>query len=394
MRQTAGGGHGRRAFVVDGAIGLLVMVAVAAAINGSLEAHARKPGLVAYAFAVGIGAVLLVRRKYPVVTLVGTLLLLFGYYLLGYSAIGVAVPAAAALYSAAEYGRLRLAIGAAVFLVIGSSAYRVLEGDDPAYLFGYELVSNVALLAATIALADSVRSRRKWRAELELRMAEAEREREREQARRLEQERLRVARDLHDVLTHTISVISLHTDVAREVLRTDPDTAEDSLRAVRAASSDAVRGLQSTLDLLRMRGGDGSEPADRHPVGGLDRLDAIVRSATDAGLDVSVRTEGQPRPLPVAVDTAAYWIVQESLTNVLRHAGARHVSVELRYGPDELAVRIADDGRGERGGRARDGWGIVGMRERAGLVGGQLRAGGNGAGGFVVQALLPLGERR
>jgi signal transduction histidine kinase len=394
-----------RALALDAALGVLVVAVVSAAIRANLEPNAREPGVGAYAFSIGLGALMLIRRSHPVLTLFGTVALLFGYHALGYPAIGLAIPVAAAMYTVAEHGWLWLGVGAAVLMLAVSNGIRLFfEHENPGYLFGYDLLTSGGLMAGTLVLGDGVRSRRKWRAELELRMAEAERQREREAVRRVEQERLRIARDLHDVLTHTIAVISLHSDVAREALREDPDTAENSLRAVRAASSAAVRELRSTLELLRLSETNTSETntsetntsethtqADRQPVGGIGQLDSVIRSATEAGLEVSVCTKGEPVPLPAAVDITVHRIVQEALTNVLRHARARRVTVELGYGRDELSVRITDDGRGAA--RLDGGWGIVGMGERAGLLGGSLHAGQAADGGFEVHALLPLGER-
>lgn len=380
----------RRELAVDAALGLLVLVLICAAINAELEAGSRHPDLLAYAFAAVIGGLMLLRRRWPAVVLLGTVVLLTGYYVQGYPAIGLAVPLAGALYSAAEFGRSRLAIGTAVLSLVFSAGFRLLvENGDPAYLFGYDLPVNSGLMAAMIALGDSVRSRRGWRSEMDSRLAEAEAQREQQTARRIEQERLRIARDLHDVLTHTISVISLHSDVARESLRDDPDAAETSLRAVRTASGDAVRELRSTLELLRM---PETEDSGRGPVGGVQQLDPVIQAVTDAGLRVEVNTSGEPVPLPTSVDSTAHRIVQEALTNVLRHAGAGQVTVELHYGTTALTVRVRDDGHGAVADGQGGGWGIVGMRERAHLIGGRLSAAGTGE-GFVVEAELPFAGR-
>jgi signal transduction histidine kinase len=374
-----------RALVVDVALGVLVFGVLATAITANLAASPRQPAA-AYGFAVGLGALMLVRRRWPVATLLVTAAALLGYYALDFPPVGLAVPVAAALYSAAEAGRVRWAIGTAVALVVVSTFFRVREGDDLAYLFGYEFAVTATLLAAVIALGDGVRSRRRWRAELRRQADAAQAEREREAARRVEQERLRIARELHDVLAHTISVVSLHSDVARENLREDPDAAEAALRAVRTATHDASRELRATLQLLREPG-----TADhRQPPAGLAVLDSLVRAAADGGVRVEVRIAGEVVTLPAVVEATAYRVVQESITNVLRHAGARTATVELHYRGAALTVRVSDDGDSAASGNGSQGYGIAGMRERVALLGGALHAGHRPDGGFVVEACLPV----
>jgi signal transduction histidine kinase len=377
-----------RAVVVDVGLGVGVAFAVAAAIAADLgwgAPGARAPDVVAYSLALSLGVFMLVRRRWPVPVLLATLTVLLAYYALQYPPVGIAVPTAAAFYTVAESGRLRWAIATAAAWILFTTSYRYLEGDDVAVLFGYELVIAVLPLAAVIALGDAVRSRRGWRAEIERRARLAEIEREQEAARRVEEERVRIARELHDVLAHTVSVISIQADVASEALPDDPRDAQAALGVIRRASREALGELRGTLGLLR--GPAASQP--RRPVAGLAHLDRIVASAADSGLAVAVRVEGPPAPLPVVVDAAAHRIVQESITNVLRHAGAGTATVELRYEPGALTVRVLDDGRG--GAVDGTGYGIRGMRERVALLGGDLRAGPRPEGGFAVEATLPLG---
>ncbi|MFD1152036.1 ATP-binding protein [Saccharothrix hoggarensis] len=369
---------------VDAGLAALVAVVVGTAITANVGDTAA-PHPAAYAFALVLGALMVVRRRWPVGTLVATTAVLLLYYTSAFPPVGLAVPVGAALYSAAEQGRLRWAVGASVGLLVLSTAVRAREGDDLAYLLGYEFVGSAALMASVIALGDAVRSRRGWRAELDRQARAAELEREREAARRVERERVRVARDLHDLLGHTVSVISLHADVAREALEDDPDTARRSLAAVRAACGDVVRELRATVRALRTAD-------DNDPVPGLDRLDDLVASTRAAGLDVRVDVTGARTPLPAVADAAAYRVVQESLSNVLRHADARRVAIGLRYTDDGLRLSIRDDGRGAGGEHAAGGWGIIGMRERLALLGGDLRASTPPDGGFLVEAEIPRAE--
>jgi signal transduction histidine kinase len=382
----AGGSTGA---LVDVGLAVVVALVVAAAVVADVAPGAREPDALAYLFAVGLGAPMLVRRRWPVATALVTVAMLMLYHALDYPPVGVAVPVAAALYSVAESGRLRWAIGIAFGLISASTWFRIREGDDVAYLFGIELAASVTLMAAVIVLGDDLRARRGWQAEIRRRARLAEAEREQEAARRVEQERMRIARELHDVLAHTVSVISVQSDVASEALREDPGGAETALAAIRAASREALGELRSTVGLLRRQAG----PEPRGPVPGLAQLDRIVGSAADAGLAVAVRVDGRPVQLPVVVDTAAHRIVQESITNVLRHAGAARATVELRYRPEALTVRVTDDGRGGPAAADGSGFGLQGMRERVALLGGDFRAGARPQGGYLVEASLPLGGR-
>ncbi|GGO60793.1 sensor histidine kinase [Nonomuraea cavernae] len=390
-----------RELAVDTGLAMLVLVVVGTAITADVGHASAGPGMAAYAFGALLAVLMFARRRWPVATLLLTALTLIVYYGLSYPPIGLAAPAAAALYSAAEQGELRWSVATAGALFGISTTHRILEGDDLAYLLGFETGTTLGLMAAAIALGDGVRARRGWRAELARQSHAARLERERESARRVEQERLRIARDLHDLMAHTVSVISLHTDVARESLRDAPEVAERSLAAARSACSDVSRELRLTLGALRA--GD----PDDGPALGLDRLDGLVATAAAAGLDIDVRTSGRPVRLSAISDATAYRVVQESLSNVLRHADARRVRVDLDYGAGELLLRVSDDGRGAgtetgtdtgagtgtgTGGGESRGWGLTGMRERLALLGGGLRTSSPAQGGFVVEASVPLEE--
>lgn len=207
----------------------------------------------------------------------------------------------------------------------------------------------------------------------------------------LRAERLRIARELHDVVAHSLAAIALHAGVAEHVKEDRPEQVGEALRAIKAVSGEAARELRAILGVLR-HVDDGALPATSRGVGGLDALAATISSA---GVPTRVAISGRPRPLLAAVDQAAYRIVQESLTNVLRHAGPASASVRVAYEPDRLVVEVVDDGhaRDVRDG-ARPlgtGHGIAGMRERALALGGQLEAGKRIGGGFRVRASLPFG---
>jgi signal transduction histidine kinase len=221
--------------------------------------------------------------------------------------------------------------------------------------------------------------------EAEQRAEEAERTRDEAARRKAMEERLRIARELHDSLTHSISVISVQAGVAVHLARKRGEEVPPALLAIQEAGADAARELRTTLSVLRSEeDNDGS---------GLSQLDSLVARARAAGQPVTVTVTGAERALPPEVDQAAYRIVQEALTNVSRHAGRACASVHLHYTPGALAVQVDDDGTGSRSGTgsrpAGPGLGLIGMRERVTALGGRLRAGPRDGGGFQVRAELP-----
>jgi len=219
--------------------------------------------------------------------------------------------------------------------------------------------------------------------EVEQRADEAERTRDEAAQRRAMEERLRIARELHDSLTHSISVICVQAGVAVHLARKRGEDVPPALLAIQEAGADAVRELRATLGVLREEDGDGS---------GLSQLDGLVARARAAGLPVTVTVTGTVRPLPPEADQAAYRIVQEALTNVSRHAGRASARVHLHYSPDALSVQVDDDGSGTGTGprSAGPGLGLIGMRERVTALGGRLQAGPRDGGGFQVYAELPV----
>lgn len=320
--------------------------------------------------------VLLVRRSYPRTVLatvfgIGLMYVSLGYVQgPNYASVAVAVVNACLLGDRIA-ARLAVVAGWILFLWLPAALGKT---STPSWLAA---VSIAAWLLLLLAAAEALRGRRE-------RFAEARRAREQEARRRASEERLRIARELHDVLAHNISLINVQSGVALHLIDEHPEQARTALAAINEASADALREVRSALSALR---GDGEQPP-RAPTAGLDGLDELVSRASAGGLDVSLDVRGDRRPLPASVDLAAFRIVQESLTNVVRHAGATAASVKLTYGDGELTVQIEDDGRG--GAAANGGSGIAGMRERAVALGGRLDAGPGSRGGFRVSAHLPL----
>ncbi|MBP2369699.1 sensor histidine kinase [Pseudonocardia parietis] len=388
---SGAGDDARRARALDVVLSVMTIVLVGVAVSADLG-DGVGPGPVAYGFTVGLGGLMLVRRRFPVGVLVTTAVGLLLYYRLGQPPIGLAVPVVAALFSAAEQGRTRWASAVAVVLLVVSTSVRTAQGDDPGLVLGYELPSTAALMAASIACGAAVRARREWHAERRRREVTARWEREREATDRVERERLRIARDLHDLLAHTTAVIALHADVAREALRDDPDTADRSLATVRAACSSITRELRATLGVLRDPAESGGPPPDAL----RERLAALVDEARLAGTEVSFDASDGLDALPAVTATTTFHVVQEALTNVLRHSPASRVELTVVAGPDQVTIRVADDGGCVAGpgtagvaGSGTGGWGLIGMRERVELTGGRLSA-APGPRGFVVEATLPV----
>jgi signal transduction histidine kinase len=244
--------------------------------------------------------------------------------------------------------------------------------------------------AGAVLLGGSVLGRRAERAALEERARHLAETREEEARRRVAEERVRIARDLHDSVAHTLASISVQAGVGAHVLDERPKDARDALLAIKHTSRDALAELRATLGMLRS-----DDAASREPAAGLDRLPSLVESSRATGLPVDLVIEGEARPLPSAVDTAAFRIVQESLTNVIRHAGPARATVAVRHGDDRLEIEVTDDGRGAVDGNGAagvtsGGHGLAGMRERVALLGGELDAGPRPSGGYRVLARLPL----
>jgi signal transduction histidine kinase len=241
-------------------------------------------------------------------------------------------------------------------------------------LLGWFVAANVAGLVA--------RQRRKYLEQVEQRAAEAERTREEMALRRAGEERLRIARDLHDSLTHSISVVKVQAGIAVHLARKQGDEPSAALLAIQEASSEAMRELRATLEVLR-------SPADAGRIG-LARVDELAERTRAAGVPVRVTVTGEPPELPDEVDQAGYRVVQEALTNVARHAGPATAEVRLDYSPTLLTVTVTDDGRAVANGAVPPGVGLRGMRERVSGLSGTLHAGHQDQGGFTVRATFPL----
>lgn len=370
----------------DTALAAAVAVVLAGVIALSGVGSGTSPGAAAYLFAVGLGAVLLLRRAMPLAVIVLSILGTFAYYTLDLPAIGVALPVAAALYSTAERGRLRASIisGAVVFLV--SLAFRLRDDPQPVgYLLGTDAALNIAVIAAAIALGYAVRARRIQAAQ-QRQIDRLNREQSaRDAEERLRTERESVSRELHDSVGHALSVISLQAGVGQDAVGRDDDAVATALQQVRAQATSTLTDLRGLVKALR----SGTSQADdtRH-VHSLASIPSLVDDAAAAGLEVTADVDLAGAELSPAVDAAAFRVVQESLTNVVRHSQAHSATVEASMDGAALHLTVRDDGPA-RPDEAHSGFGIIGMTERVRILGGTLSAGPTPGGGFLVEARMP-----
>ncbi len=371
-------------------LGFVVAVALVV-LAGALTAPPGRAGLdpVGYLLAVLPVAVLPLRRRFPVPVLVVTAACLLAYQVRGYPGVIPAVPVVVAVYAAVDAGHRWVSVATVSAGFLGVAMSDALMADYPSLRV---LLQNRFLLIGWIAAAgvaaEVTRHRRAYLGQVEQRALDAERTREEAARRRAGEERLRIARELHDSLTHSISLIKVRAGVAVHLARKNGEQVPEALLAIQEASGEAMRELRATLEVLR---------SDEEPAGvGLDRLDELVQRARTAGVPTVITITGTPRSLPPVVDRTAYRIVQEALTNISRHAGPATAAISMRYGDDALTVQVDDDGEALAqpasvatvAGSA--GMGLVGMRERVTALGGLLQAGPGDSGGFTVHAELPL----
>ncbi|MFC7383436.1 sensor histidine kinase [Sphaerisporangium rhizosphaerae] len=363
-----------RAGVTDWVIA--VGVAAALLVTGlSGQGSATYVDLLGYGLLGVGGLVLAARRRAPVPVLAVT-----GLCAVGYQAAGFDVPAVAylfAVYAAVRAGHRVITVAASVTMLAALPIAALASGlHDTGEAFAQARGAlELAWLIAAGAAGEALR-------QAERRAEEAERTREETARRRADEERLHIARELHDSLTHQISVIKVQAEVAVHVARRRGEQVPEALLAIQEAGREATRELRATLEALR--------DDDTTPPRGLDHVEELVERARRSGLDATLTIEGRRHGLPAAVDRTVYRIVQESLTNIARHAAAATASVRVHYRPGALEIRVEDDGKATPDTAPVPGVGLLGMRERVTALGGRLRAEPRGEGGFTVQAELPV----
>ncbi|MFD0559162.1 sensor histidine kinase [Stackebrandtia endophytica] len=360
--------------------GLLTVVAVAGAVGApSEEAVIDVPSLrtAGLALLVAASLSLVVRRRHPTVVAVSGALCAGTYFLMVNDNIAAAIPAAVGLYTLSSQGyRIR-----AVAIITGCTTVAlitavVLSGDPEPSI--QRTLGRTGWMAAVMIAGEVVRYQSQLLSQARARAVEAELTREEAAGRRAAEERVRIARELHDSLTHSISVINVQSSVALHVLPQRPAEAEEAVRHIRSAGQDAMRELRSTLQTLRI------SDTDANP--SLSGIADLVRRMGDVGMTVTLA--GEEVALSGEADVAAYRIVQEALTNAVRHSGAKRVRVDLIPGASSLTIVVGDDGVGAD--EVTEGHGLTGMRERVTALGGSLKLNRSSIGGFEVRAELPM----
>ncbi|SDI19794.1 sensor histidine kinase [Nonomuraea jiangxiensis] len=382
-------------------------------------------GSAGYVLLVVSGVAVVARRRWPVTVLAITAVASLVYFALDYPQRLSCLALFIAMYTVAAYGDGRRSLlVAGMGTTVLSIGWMIPAMDvEPSVGLGWVFL-RIGATAISATLGESVRSRRVIAADALERAELAERSREEEARARVGAERLRIAREVHDTVAHAIAIINVQSGVTAHVLDKRPEQAREALRTIEQTSSRALREMRAILGVLR----DGDE---REPYPGLDQIHELTGKARDAGLDIAIEQASPVTPLPSAVGSAAYRIVQESITNVIRHVGPTRVTVVLEPGDDALRIRVIDEGRrapspapadrapspapagrapspapagralspalaggaflsAPAGGSPTSGRGIAGMRERCQLLGGELDAKTRPGGGFEVTARLPL----
>lgn len=356
----------------------VIAVSVAALLLGSGLAgqhQAGKEQLFGSVLLAAGGMALVARRRAPIAVLAVTGLCAVGYEAAGFGVLAVSY--LVAVYGAVRAGHRAMTVAVSVSLLIILPLTALVFRDGPAREAFAQArnVLEIAWLIAAFAAGEALR-------QAERRADEAERTREETARRRADEERLHIARELHDSLTHQISIIKVQSEVAVHVARRRGEQVPEALLAIQAAGREATRELRATLEALR--------DDDTSPPQSLEHVPELVERARSMGLDVTLTIEGQRQDVPAAVGRTAYRIVQEALTNTARHANATTATVRIDYRPGALAIRVDDDGKATPDDVPAPGLGLLGMRERVTALGGRLRAQPRSEHGFTVQAELPV----
>jgi signal transduction histidine kinase len=375
--------RGRRSFAFDLA---LALIAVAAEL-GQLIGAMGTPAAPAIVLAVVAGGALVLRRRAPVAVLATTLAAGAAIVALGDDPSGVS--ALIALYTTAAVCELRVSLGALALTAATAATLSALTVDAPGRQTS---ATSGAIIAAGLtigiwALGAYVQTRRRYLRELQERAASAEREREQLARIAVHEERASIARELHDIVAHSVSVMLVGVRGARDVLRTAPDAANDTLARVERNGEESLAELRRILALLR----EPEQTAESRPQPSLSELNELVAGYRAAGLPVRLEVIGEPMPLPSGVELSVYRIVQEALTNTLKHSNPSNVTVTLAFRDARLELEVVDDGTPTTLGAPTSAQGLIGMRERIALLGGELETGRREGGGFRVAAQLPVG---
>ena len=334
--------------------------------------------------ALGVSLPFYVRRRFPLAVLVTTTAFLVALATVGYPSNLQVQFLIVAVYTVGSHCDIRKRILGIAWLVGGMVTAAAIGMPNTRTS---DIATTGAIYFGTFFFGVAIQNRRLYSQQLEARAAMLERERDEEAKRAVADERLRIAQELHDVVAHSMGVIAVQAGVGAHVIDSDPAEAKKSLDAIATTSRSTLMEIRRLLGVLRADDNGAYQPAP-----GLGDLDRLVAELRTAGLNVEVAIAGTRDEIPPGVDLTAYRIVQEALTNVLKHAGPAKTKVVVGYEPSALRLEIIDDGRGVNGRASEGGHGLLGMRERVGVYGGSLQAGPVTGGGFRVVARLPYGD--
>lgn len=371
--------------VADLAAALLLTTVMLAATMASTDYPARQIDAVVVAAVIAVGGWIAVARRMPRTTLIGACVTFFAALAIGVPGFSPALALGFPLFVAARAGHLWWGVAVVSWIAVSGVSYRLLgEGAEPLPQVAVGSLFDVALVTVIVLLGETLRSRRQLSEEALLRL----RITEREHHQRITAERLRTSRDLHDVLAHTVTVVGIQANVAAESIEDRPERARAAIESVRVASKDALSDLRSTIAVLRA---DGSAHGPR-TVPGLDQVPDLLDTARAAGIAASLHIAGDPAGLRPSVALAVYRVVQESLTNALRHSSASSVTVAVDCAGDAVRVTVRDDGKQAAEAMPVAGSGLRGMTERVTALGGTVRYGpaDDGKAGWVVRVHLPV----
>ena len=378
--------------LIDGTVALVLFAFMAVQGSKRLEPGQHPMTPLAWVLAVLIVAPILTHRRYPRASLAVCLAALIGYAAGRY----VVYPGLAVFvltFDITLHSGRRVALAAPVASAAALALSLALQPSGVVTFYTW-VASLLGVVVAWLA-AENFRYRRARWSELRARAERLEREREEDARRAVTEERLRIARELHDVIAHSMSVIAVQSAVGHHVMDTQPLQARQALAAIEATSRSALTEMRRLLGVLRQ---EGEPQGSLTPAPGLADLTSLVTQVQDAGLRVRVQVDGQRGPVPPGVDLSAYRIIQEALTNVIKHAASSCATVAICYRADSVTVEIMDDGPAAGGvaptpaARPGSGHGIIGMRERVAVFGGEFAAGPRPAGGFRVRASFPIAE--
>jgi signal transduction histidine kinase len=372
-------------WVIDGILGTLFTVAgVIGVFNPGTATGFKNGDALAVLLSLACTLPFFVRRRYPLVTGMVSIAALVVLATTGYQSNIQVQMLVVTAYTFGSHCNSRQRVIGLTWLAIGMLTAAIIGIPDTA---NANIATTAVLYFGVYFFGSTLRNRRLYMEQLEERAASAERERDEQSKRAVADERLRIAQDLHDVVAHSMGVIAVQAGVGAHVIDTDPAEAKKSLDAIARTSRITLAEIRRMLDVLRADSG-----AEYAPAPGLADLGRLVHDVAATGLDVDVAFDGSATQIPPGVDFTAYRIVQEALTNVLKHAGPAHAHVLLHYEPSALGIEVVDDGRGVNGRAQPGGHGLIGMRERVGVYGGSFEAGPRTGGGFRVAVRLPYGS--